>query len=112
GGDCHSPRPRAGRRALGEGPEAGQAFHLAADGRGDARMLRPRLGLSDPAARAGGRLAPAPGFRRLTGVEPLLRLSFALRASLVRERLQFARNELRRKPVTGVYGLRGRGTAV
>lgn len=75
-------------------------------------MLRPRLGLSDLAARAVRRLATAPGFRRLTRVEPLLRLSFALRASLVRERLQFARNELRRKPVTGVYRLRESGVAV
>jgi FkbM family methyltransferase len=68
--------------------------------------------LSDLAARAVRRLATAPGFRRLTRFEPLLRLSFAVRASLVRERLQFVRNELRRKPVTGVYRLRESGVAV
>ena len=58
------------------------------------------------------RLATVPGFRRLTRLEPLLRLSFALRASLVRERLRFVGNELRRKPVTGVYRLRESGVAV
>jgi FkbM family methyltransferase len=57
-------------------------------------------------------LATAPGFRRLTEVQLLLRLSFALRASLVRERLRFVRNELRRRPVTGVYRLRESGVAV
>lgn len=58
------------------------------------------------------RLATAPGFRQLTRFQPLLRLSFALRASLVRQRLRFAANELRRKPVTAVYRLRRSGVAV
>ncbi len=58
------------------------------------------------------RLASAPGFEHLTRFEPLLRLSFALRASLVREKVTFATNELRRKPVVGVYRLRGSGIAV
>lgn len=58
------------------------------------------------------RLATAPGFRQLTRFQPLLRLSFALRASLVRERLRFAANELRRKPVTAVYRLRCSGVAI
>jgi FkbM family methyltransferase len=58
------------------------------------------------------RLATTPGFRRLTELEPLLRLSFALRGSLVQERLRFIRNELRRRPVTAVYHLRGSGVAV
>jgi FkbM family methyltransferase len=68
--------------------------------------------MSGLAVRFVRRLATAPGFRRLTRVRPLLRLSFALRASLVRERLRFARNELRRRPVTCVYRLRGSGVAV
>ena len=58
------------------------------------------------------RLATAPGFRQLTRFQPLLRLSFALRASLVRERLRFVANELRRKPVTAVYRLRGSGVTI
>src|SRR5215204_368266 len=58
------------------------------------------------------RLASAPGFRRLTRFEALLRLSFALRAVLVREKLKFAANELRRRPVIGVYRLRRSGIAV
>jgi FkbM family methyltransferase len=58
------------------------------------------------------RLATAPGFRHLTRFQPLLRLSFALRASLVRERLRFVANELRREPVTGVYRLRRSGVAI
>jgi FkbM family methyltransferase len=58
------------------------------------------------------RLASAPLFRRLTSVTPLLRLSFALRASLVRERRRFVRNELRRRPATGVYRLRDSGVAI
>ena len=68
--------------------------------------------MTDLAARAARRLATAPGFRHLTRFEPLLRLSFALRSSLVRERLRFAANELRRRPVTGVYHLRESGVAV
>jgi FkbM family methyltransferase len=58
------------------------------------------------------RLATAPGFRHLTRFEPLLRLSFALRATLVRERLRFAANELRRRPVTRVYRLRASGVSI
>jgi FkbM family methyltransferase len=68
--------------------------------------------MSDLAVRFVRWLATAPGFRRLTRVQPLLRLSFALRASLVRERVRFARNELRRRPVSGVYRLRESGVAV
>jgi FkbM family methyltransferase len=68
--------------------------------------------LTDLAVRVVRRLATAPGFRHLTRVQPLLRLSFALRASLVQERLRFAANELRRRPVTGVYRLRGSGVAI
>ncbi len=58
------------------------------------------------------RLATAPGFRRLTRVDALLRLSYALRASLVRERRRFAANELRRGPSTDVYRLRDSGVAI
>jgi FkbM family methyltransferase len=65
-----------------------------------------------PLLRLVRRLATAPLFRRLTSVTPLLRLSYALRASLVRERARFVRNELRRKPATDVYHLRESGIAV
>jgi FkbM family methyltransferase len=58
------------------------------------------------------RLATTPGVRRLTRFPPLLRLSFALRATLVRERSRFVRNELRRRTVTAVYRLRGSGIAI
>jgi FkbM family methyltransferase len=58
------------------------------------------------------RLATVPVFQRLTAVTPLLRLSFALRASLVRERSRFVRNELRPGPATATYRLRGSGVAV
>jgi FkbM family methyltransferase len=58
------------------------------------------------------RLATAPLFRRLTSVTPLLRLSYALRASLVRERARFVRNELRLGPATAVYRVRESGVAV
>jgi FkbM family methyltransferase len=58
------------------------------------------------------RLATAPGFRHLTRFQPLLRLSFALRSVLVLERRRFVGNELRRKPVTAVYRLRGSGVAI
>lgn len=68
--------------------------------------------MSELGVRVVRRLATAPGFRRLTRFEPLLHVSFALRASLVRERLRFAANELRRKPVTAVYRLRDSGVAV
>lgn len=53
------------------------------------------------------RAATLPGLRRLTGVAPLLRLSFALRGSLVEERRSFALNELRRRCSTRTYTLRG-----
>ena len=56
-------------------------------------------------------LATAAGFRLLTRVGPLLRLSFALRGSLLEERLRFAANELRWRPVTAVYRLRESGVA-
>jgi FkbM family methyltransferase len=62
--------------------------------------------------RAVRRLATAPLFRRLTTVTPLIRLSFALRASLVTEHLRFVRNELRPGPVTATYRLRESGVAV
>jgi FkbM family methyltransferase len=68
--------------------------------------------LTELAVRLVRRLATAPGFRHLTRVEPLLRLSFALRGSLVQERLRFAVNELRRRPVTGVYRLRESGVTI
>jgi FkbM family methyltransferase len=58
------------------------------------------------------RLATAPLFRRLTRVTPLIRLSYALRASLVLERRRFVRNELRRQSTTAVYRLRESGIAV
>lgn len=58
------------------------------------------------------RLATVPIVRRLTGVAPLLRLSYALRASLVRERGRFVRNELRSGPVTATYRLRESGLVV
>jgi FkbM family methyltransferase len=62
--------------------------------------------------RAVRQLATAPVFRRLTTITPLLRLSFALRASLVRERRRFVRNELRPGPGTATYHLRKSGVAV
>jgi FkbM family methyltransferase len=52
------------------------------------------------------RLATAPGFRRLTSVTPLLRVSFALRGALIRTPLRFALNELRPGDVTASYRLR------
>jgi FkbM family methyltransferase len=52
------------------------------------------------------RLATAPGFRRLTTFAPLLRVSFALRGSLVRSPLRFALNEIRPGQVTAAYRLR------
>jgi FkbM family methyltransferase len=68
--------------------------------------------LSGLAVRVVRRLATTPGFNYLTRVQPLLRLSFALRASLVQERLRFAANELRRRPTTGAYRLRGSAVAI
>jgi FkbM family methyltransferase len=58
------------------------------------------------------RLATAPGFRRLTTVTPLLRISFALRGTLVRTPLRFALNELRPGGVTASYGLREGGISI
>ena len=52
------------------------------------------------------RLATAPGFRRLTTFPPLIRVSFALRGTLVRSPLRFALNELRPGEVTASYRLR------
>jgi FkbM family methyltransferase len=52
------------------------------------------------------RLATARGFRRLTNVTPLLRVSFALRGTLVRSPLRFALNELRPGDITSSYRLR------
>ena len=59
------------------------------------------------------RLATLPGLNRLTEVDLLMRLSFSLRASLVREPARFVVNELR--PGGGVlatYRLRESGVAV
>jgi FkbM family methyltransferase len=53
------------------------------------------------------RLATVPGVRRLTQFTPLLRISFALRGTLVRSPLRFAFNELRHGSVTASYRLRG-----
>jgi FkbM family methyltransferase len=58
------------------------------------------------------RLATMPPFDRLTRFTPLVRLSFALRATLVRERRRFVRNELGTRSVTGVYSLRESGVRV
>ena len=66
----------------------------------------------DLAVRGIRRLATAPVLRHLTRVKLLLRFSFALRASLVRERRRFAVNELRRRPLTAVYRLRESGVAI
>jgi FkbM family methyltransferase len=52
-------------------------------------------------------LARQRGFARLTSIAQVLRLSFALRAVLVEERLRFALNELRPRGVTATYRLRG-----
>ena len=58
------------------------------------------------------RLARTPGFRQLTRFEALLRLSYALRSSLVLERRRFVANELRPRPTTDVYRLRESGVAI
>jgi FkbM family methyltransferase len=47
-----------------------------------------------------------PGFRRLTTFSPLVRVSFALRGTLVHSPLRFALNELRFGGVTASYRLR------
>jgi FkbM family methyltransferase len=55
-------------------------------------------------------LARVPGFRRLTRSSTLLRLSFALRATLVRERLTFIRLELfAHTPVSATHHIRETG---
>jgi FkbM family methyltransferase len=53
------------------------------------------------------RAATLPGLQRLTKVEALLRISFALRGSLVAESARFAANELRPGERRGIYRLRG-----
>jgi FkbM family methyltransferase len=58
------------------------------------------------------RLAALPLLGRLAGFPPVLRLSFALRAPLVAERLRFACNELRLSAVTATYRIRDTGVAV
>jgi FkbM family methyltransferase len=58
------------------------------------------------------RLATLPLFKRLTRVTPLVRLSYSLRASLVRERRRFVQNELRSRSVTATYALRESGVRV
>jgi FkbM family methyltransferase len=58
------------------------------------------------------RAAEMRGLRRLTRVTPLLRVSFALRASLVVQSLRFALNELRGRDTTQVYTLRNSKIAV
>jgi FkbM family methyltransferase len=68
--------------------------------------------ITDLALRIVRRLARAPGLRRLTHVKVLTRFSFALRASLVRERLQFAWLELAApRPVLSTHHLRDTGVA-
>jgi FkbM family methyltransferase len=62
--------------------------------------------------RAVRRLATVPPFTYLTSVAPLLRLSYALRSSLVHEQWRFVRNELRRKPITATYRLPHSGVSV
>ena len=61
--------------------------------------------------RAVRRMAGLPALRRLTRVEPLLRLSFALRAHLVSDPVRFARNELLGGR-SAVYTVRGSPVAV
>ncbi len=58
------------------------------------------------------RMASVPGVRRLTRVRALLRISFSLRGHLVSEPVRFARNELRRRPVTATYRLRRSSVAI
>jgi FkbM family methyltransferase len=68
--------------------------------------------VTERALRAVRWLATAPLFKHLTRSQALLRVSFALRGSLMRERLRFALNELRRRSVVRVYRLRESGVAV
>jgi FkbM family methyltransferase len=58
------------------------------------------------------RLALSPAFRRLTQVRILLRASFALRASLVREWPTFALRELFARRMVGCYHIRESGVKV
>ncbi len=58
------------------------------------------------------RAAMLPGLRRLTTVTPVIRVTAALRAMLVRERLRFALNELRSRDVVGQYTLGAGGRQV
>jgi FkbM family methyltransferase len=58
------------------------------------------------------RLALSPAFRRLTQVRILLRASFALRASLVREWPTFALRELFARRMVGCYRVRESGVKV
>jgi FkbM family methyltransferase len=51
-------------------------------------------------------LAQLPGVRRLTTVDAVTRVSFALRGGLVQESARFALNELRARPLA-IYHLRG-----
>lgn len=57
------------------------------------------------------RAARLPGLRRLTQVDAVTRVTFALRGSLVRERTRFALNELRARPLA-TYHLRGSNVIV
>lgn len=86
---------------------------MEAGGGGNACVVRAGApGRVSIVLRAVRRLASLPLVNRLTRVAPLLRLSFALRATLVRERGRFVRNELRRGPTTATYRLRESGIAV
>ena len=68
--------------------------------------------IADLALRAVRGLARAPGIRRLTHVKALTRFSFALRASLVQERLQFVWLELAApRSVLRAHHLRDTGVA-
>jgi FkbM family methyltransferase len=57
-------------------------------------------------------LASLPGFRRLTQLDVLLRLSVALRGSLVRRPFRFGLNELKRPHGVSTYVLRGSDVSV
>jgi FkbM family methyltransferase len=58
------------------------------------------------------RAAVLPGLRRLTTVTPVIRVTAALRAALVRERWRFALNELRLRDMVRRYTLRDGGRCV
>jgi FkbM family methyltransferase len=81
---------------------------LAPDGRSDSPVVRTRRGrLVSRLLDAVRRAATLPGLRRLTEVDALLRISFALRALLVTESARFVANELRPGMRPGRYRLRG-----